>query len=109
MSGETDKNTDNQENMSSIFGGKLVFWNRVCKEPELVTLLCSFCVSLENINTNSNESMAFCGSCRSRLNRSGHPLVKCPTCPNPVYIGKFNRAKYCKKCVSASAKLSEII
>lgn len=77
--------------------GKLSFWNEVRQIPELFELMCPFCVTLENIN--SHTSMAFCGSCRSRLNRSGHPLVKCVSCVNPVYIGPFNRAKYCKHCV----------
>ena len=86
--------------MSSTCGGKLTFWNEVRQVPELSKLLCIFCATLENINTNSGQSMAFCGSCRSRLNRSGHPLVKCPTCPKPVYIGPFDRAPYCKQCIT---------
>ena len=85
---------------SDGYGAKLVFWNEVRQIPELFGLLCLFCATLENINTDSCESMAFCGSCRSRLNLSGHQLVKCKTCTNPVYIGPFNRAKYCKKCAS---------
>lgn len=85
------------ESANSIYYGKLVFWNEVRQIPELFELICPFCKTLENIN--SETPMAFCGSCRSRLNRSGHPLVKCESCVNPVYIGPYNRAKYCKQCV----------
>ena len=75
--------------------------------PKLFELLCPFCATLENINSDSGQSMAFCGSCRSRLNKSGNELVACESvkqdtkCTNPVYIGPFNRAKYCKICASS--------
>ena len=99
--------------MSGDYNGKLAFWNRVRQIPKLFELLCPFCATLENINSDSGQSMAFCGSCRSRLNKSGHELVACNKltacgsiqknnkCTNPVYIGPFNRAKYCKICASS--------
>jgi hypothetical protein len=93
--------------MSGDYNGKLAFWNKVRQIPKLFELLCPFCATLENINYDSCQSMAFCGSCRSRLNKSGHELVACESvkqnnkCTNPVYIGPFNRAKYCKICASS--------